>query len=153
MPQVYYIGLEKRDTSNARVKSILRIMDSLNWKFDRLKLENGIYQGEIKLKDYFTYYLIQKYLGEHASFFYQKLEGNQKNRGIGIDYYHRNEPSLSIVEMKECYARVSYSENGQNAQLIIYSDGELEFENRYYTWKEWNKLVENAPRYPKMYHD
>jgi antitoxin component YwqK of YwqJK toxin-antitoxin module len=153
MPQVYYIGLEKRDTSNARVKSLLRIMDSLNWKFDQLKLENGIYQGEIKLKDYITYYLIQKYLGEHASFFYQKLEGNQRYRGIEIDYHHRNEPSLSIIEMKECYARISLTENGQNAQLIVYSDGELEFENRYYTWKEWNTLVENAPRYPKMYHD
>jgi hypothetical protein len=55
--------------------------------------------------------------------------------------------------MKDCFARVSYTENGQNAQLIIYSDGELEFENRYYTWKEWNKLVENAPRYPKMFRD
>ena len=153
MPQVYYIGLEKRDTSNARVKSLLRIMDSLNWKFDQLKLENGIYQGEIKLKDYITYYLIQKNLGEHASFFYQKLEGNQRYRGIEIDYHHRNEPSLSIIEMKECYARISLTENGQNAQLIVYSDGELEFENRYYTWKEWNTLVENAPRHPKMYHD
>ncbi len=155
LPQVYYIGLEKRDTSNARVKSLLHIMDSLNWKLDELKLENGDYQGEIKLKDYLTYYLIQKFLGKHASFFYQKLEGNQRYRGIEIDYpYPRtNEPSLSITEMKECYARVSYSENGQNAQLIIYSDGELEFENRYYTWKEWNKLVENAPRYPKMFRD
>lgn len=153
LPQVYYIGLEKRDTSNARVKSLLRIMDSLNWKLDELKLENGLYQGKIKLKDYITYYLIQLFLGEHSSFFYQKLEGKQRYRGIEIDYYDRNEPSLSIVEMKECYARVSYSENGQNAQLIIYSDGELEFENRYYTWKEWNKMVENAPRYPKMFRD
>jgi antitoxin component YwqK of YwqJK toxin-antitoxin module len=152
MPQVYYIGLEKRDTSNARVKSFLRIMDSLNWNLD-IFVENGLYQGEIKLKDYFTYYLIQKYLGEHASFFYQKLEGNQRYRGIEIDYHHRNEPSLSIIEMKDCYARISLTENGQNAQLIVYSDGELEFENRYYTWKEWNTLVENAPRYPKMYHD
>jgi hypothetical protein len=152
MPQVYYIGLEKRDTSNARVKSLLRIMDSLNWNLD-IFVENGLYQGEIKLKDYFTYYLIQKYLGEHASFFYQKLEGNQRYRGIEIDYHHRNEPSLSIIEMKDCYARISLTENGQNAQLIVYSDGELEFENRYYTWKEWNTLVENAPRYPKMYHD
>ena len=153
MPQVYYIGLEKRDTSNARVKSLLRIMDSLNWKFDQLKLENGIYQGEIKLKDYFTYYLIQKYLGEHASFFHQELEGNQRYRGIEIDYPQRNKPSLSTTEMKDCYARISLTENGQNAQLIVYSDGELEFENRYYSWKEWNTLVENAPRYPKMYHD
>ncbi len=153
MPQVYYIGLEKRDTSNARVKSLLRIMDSLNWKFDPLKLENGIYQGEIKLKDYITYYLIQKNLGEHASFFYQKLEGNQRYRGIEIDYHHRNEPSLSVIEMKDCYARISLTENGQNAQLIVYSDGEIEFENRYYTWKEWNTLVENAPRHPKMFHD
>jgi antitoxin component YwqK of YwqJK toxin-antitoxin module len=153
MPQVYYIGLEKRDTSNARVKSLLRIMDSLNWKFDPLKLENGIYQGEIKLKDYITYYLIQKNLGEHASFFYQKLEGNQRYRGIEIDYHHRNEPSLSIIEMKDCNARISLTENGQNAQLIVYSDGEIEFENRYYTWKEWNTLVENAPRHPKMFHD
>jgi hypothetical protein len=55
--------------------------------------------------------------------------------------------------MKDCYARISLTENGQNAQLIVYSDGELEFENRYYTWKEWNTLVENAPRHPKMYHD
>ena len=153
MPQVYYIGLEKRDTSNARVKSLLRIMDSLNWKFDQLKLENGIYQGEIKLKDYITYYLIQKYLGEHASFFYQKLEGNQRYRGIEIDYPQRNDTTISIIEMKDCYARISLTENGQNAQLIVYSDGELEFENRYYTWKEWNTLVENAPRYPKMFHD
>ena len=153
MPQVYYIGLEKRDTSNARVKSLLRIMDSLNWKFDQLKLENGIYQGEIKLKDYITYYLIQKYLGEHASFFHQELEGNQRYRGIEIDYPQRNKPSLSTTEMKDCYARISLTENGQNAQLIVYSDGELEFENRYYSWKEWNTLVENAPRYPKMYHD
>lgn len=153
MPQVYYIGLEKRDTSNARVKSLLRIMDSLNWKFDQLKLENGIYQGEIKLKDYITYYLIQKYLGEHASFFYQKLEGNQRYRGIEIDYPQRNDTTISIIEMKDCYARISLTENGQNAQLIVYSDGDLEFENRYYTWKEWNTLVENAPRYPKMFHD
>jgi len=153
LPQVYYIGLERRDTSNARVKSLLHIMDSLNWKLDELKLENGIYQGEIKLKDYLTYYLIQKYLGEHASFFYQKLEGNQRYRGIEIGFPQRNEPSLAITEMKECYARISYSENGQNAQLIVYSDGQLEFENRYYTWKEWNKLVENAPRYPKMFRD
>lgn len=154
LPQVYYIGLERRDTSNVRVKSLLHIMDSLNWKLD-VNVENGLYQGEIKLKDYLTYYLIQKFLGEHASFFYQKLEGKQNYRGIEIDYpYPRaNESSLSITEMKDCYARVSYSENGQNAQLIIYSDGELEFENRYYTWKEWNKLVENAPRYPKMFND
>ncbi len=152
MPQVYYIGLEKRDTSNARVKSLLRIMDSLNWKLD-VFVENGLYQGKIKLKDYFTYYLIQKYLGEHASFFHQELEGNQKNRRAEYGFQPRNDTTLSIVEMKECYARVSYSKNGQNAQLIVYSDGELEFENRYYTWKEWNKLVENAPRYPKMYHD
>lgn len=153
MPQVYYIGLEKRDTSNARVKSLLRIMDSLNWKFDQLKLENGIYQGEIKLKDYITYYLIQKYLGEHASFFHQELEGNQKNRRAEYGFHPRNDTTLSIIEMKDCYARISLSENGQNAQLIVYSDGELEFENRYYTWKEWNTLVENTPRYPKMYHD
>ena len=152
MPQVYYIGLEKRDTSNARVKSLLRIMDSLNWKLD-VYVENGLYQGEIKLKDYLTYYLIQKYLGEHASFFYQKLEGKQNYRGIEIDYPRTNEPSLSITEVNNCYARVSFSKNGQNAQLVIYSDGELEFENRYYTWKEWNKLVENAPRYPKMFRD
>ena len=152
MPQVYYIGLEKRDTSNARVKSLLRIMDSLNWKLD-VFVENGLYQGKIKLKDYFTYYLIQKYLGEHASFFYQKLEGNQRYRGIEIDYPQRNDTTISIIEMKDCYARISLTENGQNAQLIVYSDGELEFENRYYTWKEWNTLVENAPRYPKMFHD
>lgn len=153
MPQVYYIGLEKRDTTKARVNSLLRIMDSLNWKFDQLKLENGIYQGEIKLKDYITYYLIQKYLGEHASFFYQKLEGNQRYRGIEIDYPQRNDTTISIIEMKDCYARISLTENGQNAQLIVYSDGELEFENRYYTWKEWNTLVQNAPRYHKMFHD
>ena len=55
--------------------------------------------------------------------------------------------------MKDCYARISLTENGQNAQLIVYSDGELEFENRYYTWEEWNNLVENAPRYPKMFND
>jgi antitoxin component YwqK of YwqJK toxin-antitoxin module len=154
MPQVYYYGLEKRDTSHARVKSLLHIMDSLNWKLD-VYVENGLYQGEIKLKDYLTYYLIQKYLGEHASFFYQKLEGKQNYRGIEIDYpYPRtNEPSLSITEVNDCYARVSFSKNGQNAQLVVYSDGELEFENRYYTWKEWNKLVENAPRYPKMFRD
>ncbi|MFM7667817.1 MAG: toxin-antitoxin system YwqK family antitoxin [Bacteroidota bacterium] len=153
LPQVYYIGLERQDTSNTRVKSLLHILDSMNWKLDELKLENGVYQGEIKLKDYFTYYFIQKYLGEHVSFFYQKLEGNQRYRGMEIDYPQRSEPSLSITEMQECYARVSYSENGQNAQLIIYSDGQLEFENRYYTWKEWNKLIENAPRYPKMFRD
>ena len=152
MPQVYYIGLEKRDTSNARVKSLLRIMDSLNWKLD-VFVENGLYQGKIKLKDYFTYYLIQKYLGEHASFFHQELEGNQKNRRAEYGFQPRNDTTLSIIEMKECYARISLTENGQNAQLIVYSDGELEFENRYYTWKEWNTLVENAPRYPKMFHD
>lgn len=152
MPQVYYIGLEKRDTSNARVKSLLRIMDSLNWKLD-VFVENGLYQGKIKLKDYFTYYLIQKYLGEHASFFHQELEGNQKNRRAEYGFHPRNDTTLSIIEMKDCYARISLIENGQNAQLIVYSDGELEFENRYYTWKEWNTLVENAPRYPKMYHD
>jgi antitoxin component YwqK of YwqJK toxin-antitoxin module len=152
MPQVYYIGLEKRDTSNARVKSLLRIMDSLNWKLD-VFVENGLYQGKIKLKDYFTYYLIQKYLGEHASFFHQELEGNQKNRRAEYGFHPRNDTTLSIIEMKDCYARISLTENGQNAQLIVYSDGELEFENRYYTWKEWNTLVENAPRYPKMFHD
>ena len=152
MPQVYYRGLEKRDTSNARVKSLLRIMDSLNWKLD-VFVENGLYQGKIKLKDYFTYYLIQKYLGEHASFFHQELEGNQKNRRAEYGFHPRNDTTLSIIEMKDCYARISLTENGQNAQLIVYSDGELEFENRYYTWKEWNTLVENAPRYPKMYHD
>jgi antitoxin component YwqK of YwqJK toxin-antitoxin module len=152
MPQVYYIGLEKRDTSNARVKSLLLIMDSLNWKLD-VFVENGLYQGKIKLKDYFTYYLIQKYLGEHASFFHQELEGNQKNRRAEYGFQPRNDTTLSIIEMKDCYARISLTENGQNAQLIVYSDGELEFENRYYTWKEWNTLVENAPRYPKMYHD
>ncbi len=152
MPQVYYIGLEKRDTSNARVKSLLRIMDSLNWKLD-VFVENGLYQGKIKLKDYFTYYLIQKYLGEHASFFHQELEGNQKNRRAEYGFNPRNDTTLTIIEMKECYARISLTENGQNAQLIVYSDGELEFENRYYTWKEWNTLVENAPRHPKMYHD
>jgi antitoxin component YwqK of YwqJK toxin-antitoxin module len=152
MPQVYYIGLEKRDTSNARVKSLLRIMDSLNWKLD-VFVENGLYQGKIKLKDYFTYYLIQKYLGEHASFFHQELEGNQKNRRAEYGFQPRNDTTLSIIEMKDCYARISLTENGQNAQLIVYSDGELEFENRYYTWKEWNTLVENAPRHPKMYHD
>ena len=152
MPQVYYIGLEKRDTSNARVKSLLRIMDSLNWKLD-VFVENGLYQGNIKLKDYFTYYLIQKYLGEHASFFHQELEGNQKNRRAEYGFHPRNDTTLSIIEMKDCYARISLTENGQNAQLIVYSDGELEFENRYYTWKEWNTLVENAPRYPKMFHD
>ena len=152
MPQVYYIGLEKRDTSNARVKSLLRIMDSLNWKLD-VFVENGLYQGKIKLKDYFTYYLIQKYLGEHASFFHQELEGNQKNRRAEYGFQPRNDTTLSIIEMKDCYARISLTENGQNAQLIVYSDGELEFENRYYTWKEWNTLLENAPRYPKMFHD
>ena len=152
MPQVYYIGLEKRDTSNARVKSLLRIMDSLNWKLD-VFVENGLYQGKIKLKDYFTYYLIQKYLGEHASFFHQELEGNQKYRRAEYEFNPRNDTTLTIIEMKDCYARISLTENGQNAQLIVYSDGELEFENRYYTWKEWNTLVENAPRYPKMYHD
>jgi antitoxin component YwqK of YwqJK toxin-antitoxin module len=152
MPQVYYIGLEKRDTSNARVKSLLRIMDSFNLKLD-VFVENGLYQGKIKLKDYFTYYLIQKYLGEHASFFHQELEGNQKNRRAEYGFHPRNDTTLSIIEMKDCYARISLTENGQNAQLIVYSDGELEFENRYYTWKEWNTLVENAPRYPKMYHD
>ena len=152
MPQVYYIGLEKRDTSNARVKSLLRIMDSLNWKLD-VFVENGLYQGKIKLKDYFTYYLIQKYLGEHASFFHQELDGNQKNRRAEYGFQPRNDTTLSIIEMKDCYARISLTENGQNAQLIVYSDGELEFENRYYTWKEWNTLVENAPRHPKMYHD
>ena len=152
MPQVYYIGLEKRDTSNARVKSLLRIMDSLNWKLD-VFVENGLYQGRIKLKDYFTYNLIQKYLGEHASFFHQVLEGNQKNRRAEYGFHPRNDTTLSIIEMKDCYARISLTENGQNAQLIVYSDGELEFENRYYTWKEWNTLLENAPRYPKMFHD
>jgi hypothetical protein len=116
-------------------------------------VENGLYQGEIKLKDYFTYYLIQKYLGEHASFFHQELEGNQKNRRAEYGFQPRNDTTLSIIEMKDCYARISLTENGQNAQLIVYSDGELEFENRYYTWKEWNTLVENAPRHPKMYHD
>lgn len=152
MPQVYYIGLEKRDTSNARIKSLLRIMDSLNWKLD-LFVENGLYQGEIKLKDYFTYYLIQKYLGEHASFFHQELEGNQRYQGVEYGFHHRNDTTLTIIEMKECYARISLTENGQNAQLIVYSDGELEFENRHYTWKEWNTHVENAPRYPKMFND
>ncbi len=152
MPQVYYIGLEKRDTSNSHVKSLLRIMDSLNWKLD-VFVENGLYQGEIKLKDYFTYYLIQKYLGEHASFFHPELEGNQKNRRAEYGFHPRNYTTLTIIEMKDCYARISLTENGQNAQLIVYGDGELEFENRYYTWKEWNNLVEHAPRYPKMYHD
>jgi hypothetical protein len=152
MPQVYYIGLEKRDTSNARVKSLLRIMDSLNWKLD-VFVENGLYQGEIKLKDYFTYYLIQKFLGEHASFFHQKLEGNQRYRGVEYGFHPRIDTSLTIVEMKDCYARISLSEHGQNAQLIVYSDGEIEFENRYYTWKEWNNLVENAPRHHKMFDD
>jgi antitoxin component YwqK of YwqJK toxin-antitoxin module len=154
MPQVYYIGLEKRDTSNARVKSLLRIMDSLNWKLD-VFVENGLYQGEIKLKDYLTYYLIQKYLGEHASFFHQKLEGNgnQRYREVKYGYHPRNTNSLTIVEMKDCYARISLTKQGQNAQLIIYSDGELEFENRYYTWQEWNNLVENAPRHHKMFND
>lgn len=152
LPQVYYIGLERRDTSNARVKSLLHIMDSLNWKLD-IYVENGLYQGEIKLKDYFTYYLIQKYLGEHASFFHQKIEGNQNYRRMEYGIYPRNETTLSIVEMKDCYARISFTENGRNAQLILYSDGELEFENRSYTWKEWNNRVENEPRYPKIYHD
>jgi len=152
MPQVYYIGLEKRDTSNARVKSLLRIMDSLNWKLDFF-VENGLYQGEIKLKDFFTYFLIQKYLGEHASFFHLKLEGNQRYREVKYGYHPRNTNSLTIVEMKDCYARISLTKQGQNAQLIIYSDGELEFENRYYTWQEWNKLVENAPRHHKMFND
>jgi antitoxin component YwqK of YwqJK toxin-antitoxin module len=152
LPQVYYIGLEKRDTSNARVKSLLRALDSLNWKID-VFVENGLYQGEIKLKDYFTYYLIQKFLGEHASFFHQKIEGNQRYRRVVYGFHPRNDTSLTIVEMKDCYARISLSEHGKNAQLIVYSDGELEFENRYYTWKEWNNLVENAPRHHKMFDD
>ena len=97
--------------------------------------------------------MIQKYLGEHSSFFHQKLEGNQRYRGVEYGFHHRNDTTLTIIEMKDCCARISLSEHGQNAQLIVYSDGELEFENRYYTWEEWNNLVENAPRYPKMFND
>jgi antitoxin component YwqK of YwqJK toxin-antitoxin module len=145
LPHVYYIGLDKKDTSNQRVKSLLHILDSMNWSLKNLKLENGSFVGKINLDDFISYPLFQKILKEHNSFFYPELDHKQNPR---IDYGFRESPtsSLTMIESNSCYAKFLISDQGHHAQLIVYEDGEVEFENQIITWEKWKEQISNPIR-------
>jgi hypothetical protein len=145
LPHVYYIGLDKKDTSNQRVKSLLHILDSMNWSLKNLKLENGTFVGKINLDDFISYPLFQKILKEHSSFFYPELDNKQIPK---VDYGFRESPtsSLTMLESNSCYAKFLISDQGHHAQLIVYEDGEVEFENQIITWEKWKEQISNPIR-------
>jgi antitoxin component YwqK of YwqJK toxin-antitoxin module len=140
LPHVYYVGLDKKDTSNQRVKSLLHILDSMNWSLKNLKLENGTFVGKINLDDFISFPMFQKILKEHSSFFYPELDHKQNPRN---DYGFQEVPtsSLTMIESNSCYAKFLISDLGHHAQLIVYEDGEVEFENQIITWEIWKELI------------
>jgi hypothetical protein len=140
LPQVYYVGLDKKDTSNQQVKSLLHILDSMNWSLKNLKLENGTFVGKINLDDFISYPLIQKILKKHSLFFYPELDNKQHPK---IDHGFREAPtsSLTMIESNSCYAKFLISDLGHHAQLIVYEDGEVEFENQIITWEKWKEQI------------
>jgi hypothetical protein len=51
-----------------------------------------------------------------------------------------------MLESNSCYAKFLISDQGHHAQLIVYEDGEVEFENQIITWEKWKEQISNPIR-------
>ncbi len=149
LPEAAFPGLLSGDTTNYRVKEIVKSFAKLGWELPKWNLENGIYVGKIRLDGLYSHQIFNNYFPFCQSwmeFAYTKENPRDRQVDYGMKRYQRQN-SINLSRVNACLMKAALTISFGSVSLLIYSDGEVEVENQQYTNEEL--LKEN----PNMIHE
>jgi hypothetical protein len=151
LPEAAFPGLLSGDTTNYRVKEIVKSFAKLGWELPKWNLEKGIYVGKIRLDGFYSHQILNTYFPYCQSWMeFAYTKENPRDRQVypqTMAKRYQRQNSINLSRVNACLMKAALTIPFGSVSLLIYSDGEVEVENQQHTNEEL--LKEN----PNMIHE
>ena len=137
-PEGAFPGLLQGDTTNYRVKEIVKSFAKLAWKMPVWNLENGSYVAKIHLEGLYSPQILNTYFPNCQSWMeFAYTKGNPMEQQIDYGWKQvRRQNRIHISRMNAFLMRAELVIPFGSISLLLYSDGEVEVENQQFTNEE-----------------